>query len=253
MKAIILAAGEGKRLRPFTKDKPKCMVSFQGKPIIEHILDCLSKNAKLPVAVVGGYKQEKLKCFIKELFNNNQIFFYENPDFFKTNMVYTLFCAREEFDDDIIISYSDIVYGQDVLDKLIESEADISVVVDKKWRKLWEKRMNNPLSDAETLKIGDSGQIVEIGKKAESYNEIEGQYIGLIKISKKVLKKISVFYDNLDKNNLYDGKNFENIYMTTFIQLLIDNGFRVTPVEIDGGWVEIDSVEDLKKLKDYTI
>jgi L-glutamine-phosphate cytidylyltransferase len=168
-------------------------------------------------------------------------------------MVYTLFCAREEFDDDIIISYSDIVYGQDVLDKLIGSEADISVVVDKKWRKLWEKRMNNPLSDAETLKIGDSGQIVEIGKKAESYNEIEGQYIGLIKISKKVLKKISVFYDNLDKNNLYDGKNFENIYMTTFIQLLIDNGFRVTPVEIDGGWVEIDSVEDLKKLKDYTI
>ena len=71
--------------------------------------------------------------------------------------------------------------------------------------------MENPLDDAETLKIY-KGNIIEIGKKTNTYKDIEGQYIGLIKISKKILKKIIKFYDNLDRNSLYDGKNFDNMY-----------------------------------------
>lgn len=147
-------------------------------------------------------------------------------------------------DDDLIISYADIVYKKEILKKLIESKEDFSVVVDRNWKELWSQRMGNPLEDAETLKIREN-KIIELGKKPKFYNEIEGQYIGLIKISKNVLTKVIDFYNNLDKNKLYDGKDFNNMYMTSFIQLVIDKLMEVKPVFIDGGWVELDTIEDL--------
>ena len=163
-------------------------------------------------------------------------------------MVSSLFCAKDFMDDDLIVSYADIIYKKEVLEKLINSKNNFSVVVDKDWKKLWSLRMENPLDDAETLKI-ENGNIIEIGKKAETYNDIEGQYIGLIKISKNILNKVIKFYDNLDRSVYYDGKNFDNMYMTSFIQMIIDNLLNVKPTFINGGWIEIDSLDDLKNLE----
>ena len=101
--------------------------------------------------------------------------------------------------------------------------------------------MDNPLEDAETLKIKDNS-IIEIGNKANSLNEIEGQYIGLIKISKRVLKQVKDFYYSLERDN--------NMYMTTFIQLIIDNLLTVSPVYIQGGWLEIDTLDDLQRYEE---
>ena len=159
-------------------------------------------------------------------------------------MVSTLFCAKEFMDDDIIISYADIIYKKEILQKLIDSKNDFSVVVDREWKELWSHRMENPLDDAETLKV-ENGKIIELGKKPNSYEEIEGQYIGLVKISKSTLSKVIDFYDSLDKDQLYDGKDYQNMYMTSLIQMIIDDLLSVNPVFISGGWIEIDSVEDL--------
>jgi choline kinase len=122
------------------------------------------------------------------------------------------------------------------------------VVVDKDWRQLWNLRMQNPLNDAETLKIKNNN-IIEIGQIPNDYNDIEGQYIGLIKIKKNIVEKVINFYENLDKDILYDNKNFENMYMTSFIQKIIDNLMNVKPLYINGGWIEIDSLDDLKNLE----
>ena len=151
-------------------------------------------------------------------------------------------------DDDLIISYADIVYKNEVLKKLLNSQDDFSVVVDRDWKKLWSLRMENPLDDAETLKL-KNGNIIEIGKKAHIYEDIEGQYIGLIKISKKILNKVIKFYDMLDRGASYDGKDFDNMYMTSFIQMIINNLLNVKPTFINGGWIEIDSLDDLKNLE----
>ena len=85
------------------------------------------------------------------------------------------------------------------LQSILKSEADISVVIDKDWRKYWSARMENPLEDAETLKINEEGTIKELGKKPTSYDEIEGQYIGLIKIKQSMLPKFKDYYKGLDK------------------------------------------------------
>jgi L-glutamine-phosphate cytidylyltransferase len=241
MKAIIVAAGQGTRLRPLTDTKPKCMVEYQGKAIIDSILETMVTCKISDIAIVNGYKKEVLETYL----DNKNVTFFTNHAYATTNMVSTLFCAKTFMDDDLIISYADIVYDAKVLEKLISSQGALSVVVDRRWRELWAQRMENPLEDAETLKIVD-GHIVELGKKPHSYEEIQGQYIGLIKISKGALKKVISFYESLDKNALYDGKDFNTMYMTSFIQLIIDHLMNVEPVFIDGGWVEVDCMSDLE-------
>ena len=250
MKTIILAAGQGTRLRPLTDHQPKCMVEYQNKTIIDWIIASQKACGIDDIAIVTGYKESVLKQHLKD----QDIRFFRNAQFEQTNMVATLFNAQDFMDDDLIISYADIIYHNDVLQQLIDMPADFAVTVDKDWQKLWSLRMDNPLSDAETLKI-KQGKIIELGKKPNSLRDIEGQYIGLIKISKNILPKIIATYHGLNKNCLYDGKDFDNIYMTSFIQWIIDHvaDIDVEPAFINGGWLEIDTLDDLKQYQQHKI
>lgn len=234
MKGIILAAGEGKRLQPYTFDRPKCLVCYQGYPIIDYILSSFAATGITDVSVVTGYRSE--------LVRRPGLTEYHNPEYKTTNMVRSLFCAREKMIDDVVISYGDIVYRLDVLEKLVLSENDFSVVVDSDWRSLWEARMDNPLEDAETLKIDAQGFIKEIGKRASAYSDIEAQYIGLIRIKGDALTQFLTFYDKMVESS---PESVQDMYMTDFIQLMIDNHTLVKALQIEGGWTEIDRPSDL--------
>ncbi|EKK0830156.1 sugar nucleotidyltransferase, partial [Campylobacter lari] len=118
-------------------------------------------------------------------------------------------------------------------------------VVDKAWKELWTKRFENPLDDAETLKLKDDF-IVELGKKAKSYDEIQGQYIGLFKFSHHFLKEVLKTYDELDRTLLYNEKDFKNMYMTSFLQILINKYKNAKAIKINGNWCEIDFMSDLR-------
>jgi len=240
MRIIILAAGQGTRLMPLTSDKPKCMVELNGKPLIEYQLDLFGKFNFSDINIVTGYLGEKI------YFDKIRKFY--NLHFDSSNMVATLFCANELFDgeDDILISYGDIVYNHKVLKAIEESSEKVNVVVDKDWRTYWEARMDDPLRDVETLKIGENGNIIELGKKTNTYEDIQGQYIGLIKIRKDVVKQVKNYYYNLDHLATYDGQSFDNMYMTSFLQMIADNIFPLSPVYIEGGWIEIDEPSDLE-------
>ncbi|MBI2339376.1 MAG: phosphocholine cytidylyltransferase family protein [Deltaproteobacteria bacterium] len=238
MKAIILAAGRGSRLGPLTDDRPKAMVAYNGKPMITRILETLRHCRIDDITVVKGYKAEALKTDgAKSILNER---------YAATNMVATLFCAEQEMDDDVIISYADIVYEPAILQTLIDEPSDFAVVVDKEWKTLWSRRGLDPLKDAETLKLNRQGYILEIGKKPATYQEIQGQYIGLLKIRRSITNRIRALYRRMDRDRLYDGARFDQMYMTTFIQHLIHLSVPVKAVPISGGWREIDTPEDLK-------
>lgn len=237
---IILCAGQGTRLRPLTDSVPKCMVKYRGRSLIDYILSSLSSCGLNNIILVTGYKSEQLV--------RPDVNYIHNPRYLETNMVGSLFCALEakEYTSDLVVSYSDIIYKPFVVQKLIQAKgADISVVIDKDWLKLWKSRMADPLSDAETLRLDRDGFISEIGKVPNGYEDIEGQYIGLIKFSPVGLRELKMLYYGLDRSVLYDAKDFNNMYMTTILQLLIDSGVKVSPVFIHGGWIEVDSPEDL--------
>ena len=243
MHIIILAAGQGTRLRPLTDMKPKCLVEVGGISILDRIIKSWKANSKIKPVVVGGYKIEKI--------NNENIIKLYNKDFENTNMVNTLMLASDYFKDGFVMSYGDIFYNSDVLNKLLKSNGEINVVVDNKWREYWEKRFEKPLDDAETLKIKD-GFINDIGSKTTRIKDIDSQYIGLILFKNegiKILKKyynLAMEFDKKQINPFYGDRSFKNMYMTDLLQAMISGGEKLTPVEINRGWFEIDSKNDIK-------
>jgi L-glutamine-phosphate cytidylyltransferase len=237
-KVILLVAGEGKRLRPYTLDRPKCMVEINGISLIDRQMEVLQSEGLDDIIIIGGYKADML--------NTKNVKLKINPRYYETNMVWTLFSAEEELEGDVIVSYGDIVYSREILQKLLESNSDIAVTIDKDWESYWRARNEDPLDDAETLKLRKDGTILEIGKKPKSINEIEGQYMGLMKFSPKGVKQIRDVFHLVSKNEELLGKSIENSYMTDLLQAAIDLGRPIQAVQVYGGWVEIDTVDDLK-------
>lgn len=237
LKAIILAAGEGKRLMPYTSGIPKCMVKVNDIPLLKYQLKTLKNAGINDITIVSGYCAEKI--------NLNGVKSYTNKNYNDTNMVWSLFKAEPELHGDVIVSYGDIAYSSAVLEKLINSRYDISVVVDKSWEKYWDERFENPLDDAETLIVEDS-KIKEIGKKPKDYNEIMGQYIGLMKFSNVGINYLKNTFLSGVKNNSIQNKSPEIAFMTDLLQSMIDIKIDIWSVPVRGNWVEIDTVKDLK-------
>lgn len=243
MRAVILAAGQGERLRPLTDDKPKCLVAVAGKPILHRQINVLRDTGISDITLIGGYQKQVLQKAGDEF----GVKFLSNDNYQTTNMVTTLFTARELMtkDEDLLICYGDIIYERRVLDAVLNSKEPISIAIDKEWRRLWELRMDDPLSDAETLRLDENGKILELGQKPNSYDDIQGQYMGLIKVSASSLPEFVNVYDNLDKKALYESKSFDQMYMTAFIQHLINAGWHVQSVPVENGWLEVDTLDDL--------
>ena len=245
MNAIILAAGEGKRLHPLTLTKPKCMVELFGKPILERQLSIFKKCGIDDICIVTGFKSE--------LINYPNVDYIKNTNFMKTNMLESLFCASKKFTESTIVSYGDILFEQQVLKKLIDSKSDFSIIIDKQWEKYWKIRSNNPLNDLESLKLDGEQNITSIGQKVSDLNEIQGQYIGLMKFQNNAIKIIKSFYaksketfESTNLNPLNSSLSFENSYMTDFLQGLINYGQKLKAISIENSWLELDNIDDYK-------
>lgn len=238
MRCIILAAGQGTRLRPYTNSLPKCMVELKGRSLIRYHIDILNACGIDNILAVGGYFSKKLLTVFSEIKENKQ---FEN-----TNMVYTLMCAKDELLEGAIVAYGDIVYSKNILKKLMSHECDISVVVDDNWLSYWKRRNPNILEDAETLKINENGYLEEIGAVAESIDEIQSQYIGLIKVSQKGAKKLIDLYHTCVDGGYINNKPYRQAYLTDLLQHAIDANIRVCALRCCDPWIEVDTVEDLK-------
>lgn len=238
MKSIILAAGKGSRLMPLTKFIPKCLVEINGKSIIEHQLSVLDNFDFNQINLVTGYRSNKLNYL-----PCNKIF---NPEFDSTNMLFSLSCASNTLNDEILISYGDSIYDNQMISKIIECKYDICIANDINWKEYWMSRYENPLEDLETFAKDPQDRIISIGSKPKNYNEVNGQYIGLIKLSKKgavIFKEKINEYKSL---GVVNSKPFETAYITDFIQQLIYDRIKIFAVSVSTDYVEIDRVEDLK-------
>ena len=238
-RALILAAGQGTRLQPHTIDKPKCLVPLLGHSLLERQAAVLRASGIKDIHVAAGYRADQ----IERLGFSVSI----NPRFASTNMVASLFSAQAfiEQPGDLLIAYGDIIYQQDNLDKLLACDDEIALMIDRQWRRYWELRIDDPLQDAETLIMDGDGYVTELGKKPKDYTDIQGQYTGLIKIRGDKIPDFIAFYRGLDRSARYDGKDFDNMYMTSFLQALINAGWKAKACLVDNGWLETDTVEDL--------
>ena len=234
---IILAAGEGTRLRPYTLDRPKCLVEVDGQSLLDRQLAVLAKESVSNVVLIGGYRVDML--------GRQGVTLRINPKYAETNMVSTLFCADGDLEGDVLVSYGDIVYSRHTLRAVLNSVADIAVAIDMDWESYWRARNEDPLDDAETLKLGSDGRILEIGQKPKSIVEIQGQYMGLMKFSATGIQMLKKVFRDASAIGKLRGKPIEKAYMTDLLQAMIDLGYKLNSVPVHGGWIEVDTVSDL--------
>lgn len=240
VRAIVLAAGMGNRLLPLTADRPKGMVPLRGVPLLARQIDVMRSCGIDDITLVGGYRADCLRALGLPVVLNEA---YES-----TNMVESLMCARDRLDgeSDVVIAYGDIVYEARVMNGLLGVDGDVAVAADREWLRLWSRRMDDPLDDVESFRVGPDGSLTELGKSPGSLAAVQGQYMGLIKIPGERQSDLLSFYDGLDRDGLYDGQPFAKMYMTSFLQALIDTGWRIRPAFTDAGWLEIDTLADLE-------
>jgi choline kinase len=245
-KAIILAAGQGTRLRPYTDTVPKCMVEAAGRPLLLWHLDTLEACGIKDITIVAGYKADKI--------TDPRVSKIVNERYASTNMIESLFTAEQKLTGDVIIAYGDIVYSKDVLKQLMNDERDIVVACDDDWEAYWSERFDDPLSDAETFVKGTDGKVESLGKKTKDKLQVQGQYIGLIKLSSSGCERLKKLYhdasnDPEQKKNAWDsGRPLEMAYMTDLLNYLASNG-ELYYSPINRGWVEVDDHVDLEIAK----
>lgn len=234
----MLAAGEGTRLRPLTSDRPKCLVTLKEKPLLGWIIEHANEVGISIIDVVSGYKAEMIQY--------KEVDKCHNDRYFETNMVYSLWCAREKMvDQEVIISYGDICYSPDILARLKQDNGEVSVAIDKGWLKYWKARFDDPLDDAESLKINAQGHITEIGREIRSISDVDGQYLGLVKLSASGVSRLLATIEMIRSDGIeVNGRRFEDMYLTDLLDYMIAQGVEINAVEINRNWVEIDDMRD---------
>jgi choline kinase len=244
LKAIIVAAGPGSRLKPFTDDKPKCLLEIGGQTIIQRTLETLRENGINKIIVVRGYHGD--------LIDYQDLIYYENPRFVENNILESLFCAEAEMDGDFIFSYSDILYSSEIVSKLLHNEAEITLTVDTGWMSRYRVRDQHPVAEAELVKV-EGGKVVSIGKGVVDPEDAHGEFIGLAKFTKLGAEAMKTAYYLAAGRGptvpFQQAASLEKAYITDIIQELIDTDNTVKTVDIDGGWMEIDTSQDLAEAR----
>lgn len=241
MKAVILAAGQGTRLKKYTQDLPKGMLSFMGKTVIERQIAMYRKCGINDIIVIRGFAADKIKY--------EGIKYYMNEDFANTNMVESLMCAKEEFNDDIIVSYSDILFEERLLKGMMDAKGDFICGVDDNWKAYWQMRYGRVDFDTESLAIDDNDNITELGLENPDLDAISARYIGLLKFSKAGMDYIQEIMKEAyklpaDQPWQQSGKIVKKAYMTDLLNAIIESGKEVKAVHFNNGWIEFDTNED---------
>ena len=241
MKAIILAAGRGTRLAPYTNARPKCLVEIDGVSLLARQSLVLSKCGLTDVTVVAGYLAEQIESLGYKTIRN--------PNYETTNMVASLGLVdwSDFLDDDLVISYGDVIHHPYIVSRLMAETADVVVPIDLRFREYWHYRFEQPLLDLETLKLDRDKFIIDIGGVPDSYEGIEGQYMGLLKLSSDAVNRLSLQYKQFLSGGAIsiNGRSYETAYMTDLLMDWIVDGVKVASLPCDRDWLEVDTVSDL--------
>ena len=236
MRAVILAAGMGKRLKDLTQDNTKCMVKVNGVTLIERTLRQLDKLNLSEIVIVVGYKKEQLKNFISTLNTTTPIKYIENNIYDKTNNIYSLYLAKDELlKEDVLLLESDLIFEESVLKCLVEDKRETLALVDK-----YESWM-----DGTCVQLGENDVIENFvpGKKFV-FDDIENYYktVNIYKFSKHFSQTHYVPFLEAYSMALGNNEYYEQVLR---VITMLDNP-EIMAKRLDGQrWYEIDDIQDL--------
>ena len=235
MKSIIIAAGSGRRIPEFSKLIPKSLIRINNKPLLKRQIDLMIKCKINKIGIVRGFKSNKI--------NFKKIKYFYNKNFKNNEQLDSLFCAKEWFNDDILITFSDIIYENSIIKKIIKSKHNFTVAIQKNWKKKYKDRFDHPIEQADKVFIKNN-KIKDIGKNLLE-NKTNGEFIGIFKISKKMCSILIYEYNLLKKT-----RKTEKLQVHNFFQYLIKKNINIKPTYVNGKYMEIDTFNDFKIAKE---
>ena len=230
MKAVILAAGQGTRIRSVHGERPKCLIEVDESTILDHQLEALRMVGIYDVALVVGYEKEQIVDHVKQRSRSHQqkIHLIENRSFAITNNIYSLWLALEWLSaDSFVCLNADVIFDPEILFSAVESRAPISMIVDPVWRD-------------ETMKVIIAGNRVLRMSKKISREEFSGTYIGITVFNRVIQKTFFAKMEDLI------ARGQLNQFFNVAVQELADEGVHVGLTSTNGlPWAEIDDPLDL--------
>ena len=235
MKSIIIAAGSGKRIPEFSKLIPKSLIKINRKSILKRQIDLMTKSKINQISIVKGFKSNKIKF--------KKIKYFYNKDYKKNEQLESLLSAKEWFNDDLLITFSDIIYEASVIQNVIKSKHDFTIAIQKNWKKKYKKRFDHPTNQADKVLIKND-RIIDIGKNLAE-DKANGEFLGITKIRKKICNILINHYKTLKKT-----KQTRKLQIHHFFRYLIKKNINIKPTYVNGKYMEIDTFNDFKIAKE---
>jgi L-glutamine-phosphate cytidylyltransferase len=225
--AVILAAGNGKRMGCLTADRPKALLDVDGQPLIERALDALASFGVSDVSIVVGYQQQRLRDRL-----GSRVRFIENERYRETNSLYSLWLAREQMRHGAVIMNSDILVSRELLGRLIGASAQDAVLIDT----------SSALADEEMKVRTWHGFVVDFGKDLPP-SEAHGENVGILKFGAEGGSRLVGHLDRLiaaGQLNAWAPMAFR----------AVAREWPLRAIETDGlPWTEIDFPADLERAR----
>ncbi len=253
--AIIIAAGFEENLLPLIEDRPKAMLEIKGQTILERQISALNACGVKDIVVVRGYQKEQI--------NLPNIRYYDNDTFLNTGELSSLFLAEAEMSGPFLFLYSDIIFDPSIVEKLLKSQADISIVVDRAWndqpRSAEEIQANKPdlvithqppQTGYRFLPTTEGTTLARIGRDLAA-QDADGEFIGLAMFSEAGARLLRQSHhtarERSHTSRFHEAAALQQAAFTDMLQELVNHGHHVACVDIYKGWLEIDTFEDYRR------
>ena len=242
MKAVIIGAGRGSRLKHLTDEVPKTLVPVLGRPMLDSILEALEAGGfqRRDVIFICGYRAEVIRERYPELT------YVHNEGWESNNILGSLLCAREHLLDGFVSTYADIVYRPSVVEELVRSPYELTLACDTDWRRRYQGRSQHPETDAEKL-VADGERVTRLSRRIPS-EQASGEFIGVMKATAPAARRLVEAYDRARTGwagrEFREGRTFERAYLIDLLQHQLEEGEVMHRVDTHGGYMEIDTLED---------
>ena len=242
MKTLILAAGVGSRLNEITNGLPKPLVDINGISLIQRQINLLKKKSIEKIFVIRGFKSNE--------FHLDDVSYIEDLEYDKHDQLGSLIVAESELSGDLLITFGDIIFDEDILDQILSSNSNFGVAIDLNWTKSYEKRIDNPIELAGKVLVKD-GMIKQFSENLPIKKEgfLIGEFLGIIKLSNAsavILQKSLQQLKKTHNGKFHDAQSFQCAKITDILQELIEINIEINPIFVNGRWCEIDTPKDLE-------
>lgn len=252
IRVIIPAAGavENPSLKPLLHDRPLAMLDLHGKSLLQRNVELLNNLGLQDIHVIVGHHAEKIDV--------EGIKFIKNENYGKTHILSSLMSAEDHLDRKTFVFFSDILFEKEIVEKLLKSDSDITLVIDRSYKTTPERKKfrdlviakHNPLEGERSISLRGDNPILKIGHNIPK-DKANYEFIGMMLLSKKGVQILKEEYKNAREkygnNPFHEVESIDKADFTDMIQELIDKGHKVSSVEISTGWMEINNFEDYKK------